>query len=147
MKKLSVLTVLTLCSMLYPFKLLQAQEDSFSALYLTVELGPGNFFFGGYSLKYIHNHTWSFQLGYYDHLRDSKAMPDAFVRNTIYWSWPEDQMSGVELLVGKIISSEEGALARFNLQAGLAFTKVQFHGQLASQSSGPLRMGIRNPVS
>ena len=106
-----------------------AQFSQKNALYLTTEIGKGNYLGLNAGINYVYNQTYSFAVGFSGQIRKAKTTPADYSSGiTGIFSFglanPSDQMGTLYLTAGKIFLIEQTGSVRFHLSLGMGYTVI-----------------------
>lgn len=104
------------------FTKLQAQFLKDMAVYATGVLEIGNYFGGNLNANYIHHNDYSLSLGISGYSRTAQNIPKELAEH--YYYAPNEVVSSLHLLGGKIFKFKKSGKTRLNLLGGFGYSSL-----------------------
>lgn len=107
-----------------------AQFAENNAIYLSGELGGGNYFNGDLSLNYVYKEDYSLKIGLSGNLRKPVSQPDDYFSGLVKTVFmfglanPKDQLETYSISLGKIVNLNKSKNIRANLMFGVGYTTI-----------------------
>ncbi len=107
-----------------------AQFAENNAIYLSGEIGGGNYFNSDLNLNYVYKENFSFKLGYSQNLRKAVSRPDDYfsglVKSVFMFGFanPKDQLETYNICFGKIVNLNKSRNIRANFMFGAGYTTI-----------------------
>ena len=110
--------------------IVNAQFAENNAIYLSGEMGGGNYFNGDLNLNYVYKENYSLKIGYSGNLRKARSQPDDYYSGLIKGVFmfglanPKDQLDSYHISLGKIVNLNKSRNIRANLLFGVGYTTI-----------------------
>tara|TARA_R110002020_G_scaffold37072_1_gene111729 strand:+ start:2590 stop:3243 length:654 start_codon:yes stop_codon:yes gene_type:complete len=107
-----------------------AQFAESNGLYLTTEVGIGNYFGLDMNLNYVLKEKYAFKIGYSGHIRNPHSIPEDYSSGILGLlllglNGPFDYMTNYQLAVGKIYKLNDKGTIRINLNLGVGYMGIR----------------------
>lgn len=110
--------------------IVNAQFAENNAIYLSGEMGAGNYFNGDLNLNYVYKENYSLKIGYSGNMRKAKSRPDDYYSGLVKGVFmlglanPKDQLESYHISFGKILYLNTSKNIRANLLFGVGYTTI-----------------------
>lgn len=107
-----------------------AQFADNNAIYLSGELGGGNYFNGDLSLNYVYKGNYSLKMGYSGNVRKAVSRPEDYQSGLVKGLFlfglinPKDYLDSYHISLGKIMNLNKNKKIRLNLMFGVGYTTI-----------------------
>ena len=108
-----------------------AQFAENNAIYLSGEIGGGNYFNSDLSFNYIYQDSYSIKIGYSGNLRKAKSQPEDYFSGLVKTIFmfglanPKDELENYHISLGKIVNLNKRKNIRANILVGVGYTIIE----------------------